>query len=228
MQLPEPYARQLPALLAQAFAEDLPDLTSAAVFGDDVRARAVLVAKAEGVLCGLPAFAAAFAFLDGDAEVEVAAGDGARARAGDVVARVSGSARCMMAAERTALNFVCRLSGVSTLTRRFVDALAGTRCAVMDTRKTTPGWRVLEKYAVRCGGGTNHRLGLFDTAMLKDTHIAAAGSITEGVGRIRERWGRPSPWWWSAPPWTTCGRRCARASSTCSSTTWTWRRCARP
>ena len=193
MRLPDPYARQLPPVLAQAFAEDLPDLTSAAVFGDEVRARAALVAKAEGVVCGVPAFAAAFAFLDAESEVEIAFDDGARVAPGDVVARVSGRARCMMAAERTALNLVCHLSGVSTLTRRFVDAVAGTRCAVMDTRKTTPGWRVLEKYAVRCGGGTNHRLGLFDTAMLKDTHIAAAGSITAGVERIRARWGEAVP-----------------------------------
>ena len=193
IQLPEPYGSHLPPLLAQAFAEDLPDLTSAAVFDEDDRAGAALVAKASGVLCGMPAFAAAFAFLDDGAEVEVLASDGSAVAAGDVPARVTGRARSMLAAERTALNFAARLSGIATTTRRFVDALAGTKCTVLDTRKTTPGWRALEKYAVRCGGGTNHRMGLFDTAMLKDTHIAAAGSITAGVTRIRERWGEAVP-----------------------------------
>ena len=191
--LAEPYATALPPLLAAAFAEDLPDLTGAAVFGPDDRTTAVLVAKKAGTLAGMPAFAAAFSFLDARCAVEASRGDGDRAAAGDEVARVTGPARAVLAAERTALNFATRLSGIATLTRAFVDAVAGTRCAILDTRKTTPGWRALEKHAVRCGGGRNHRMGLFDAAMLKDTHLAAAGSITAAVGKVRDRWGAGVP-----------------------------------
>ena len=187
--LPEPYASHLPQLLAAAFAEDLPDLTAPAVFTPDQRMTAVLIAKAAGVLCGVPAFAAAFSFLDPACEVGIERGDGAAVAPGDAIATVAGPAIAVLAAERTGLNFATHLSGVATLTRRFVDAVAGTGCTVLDTRKTTPGLRALEKHAVRCGGGTNHRLGLFDAAMLKDTHIDAAGSLTAAVQRVRARWG---------------------------------------
>ncbi|NCO69381.1 MAG: carboxylating nicotinate-nucleotide diphosphorylase [Acidobacteria bacterium] len=187
--LPEPYASHLPQLLAAAFAEDLPDLTAPAVFTPDQRMTAVLIAKAAGVLCGVPAFAAAFSFLDPACEVGIERGDGAAVAPGDAIATVAGPAIAVLAAERTGLNSATHLSGVATLTRRFVDAVAGTGCTVLDTRKTTPGLRALEKHAVRCGGGTNHRLGLFDAAMLKDTHIDAAGSLTAAVQRVRARWG---------------------------------------
>ena len=164
------------------------------MFGPDDTLTAVLVAKQPGVLCGMPAFAAAFEFLDAALpRSTLLRDDGDAARAGDEAARVRGPARAVLAAERTALNFATRLSGVATLTRRFVDAVAGTRCQVLDTRKTTPGWRALEKHAVRCGGGTNHRMGLYDAAMLKDTHLAAAGSLTAAVARVRERWGDGVP-----------------------------------
>ncbi len=119
--------------------------------------------------------------------------DGEEAVAGEIAARVGGPTRAILAAERTALNFATRLSGIATLTRRFVDAVAGHACRVLDTRKTTPGWRALEKHAVRCGGGTNHRRGLFDVAMLKDTHLAAAGSMSAAVAKVRERWGESVP-----------------------------------
>ena len=191
--LSEPYATHLPPLLAAAFAEDLPDLTGMAVFGPKDRITALLVAKRPGVLCGIPAFGAAFAFLDPGCEVEVERGEGTTARAGETAAVVRGPARAVLAAERTALNFATHLSGIATLTRQFVDALQGTRCRVLDTRKTTPGWRALEKHAVKCGGGTNHRMGLFDAAMLKDTHLAAAGTITAAVAKVRERWGEAIP-----------------------------------
>ncbi len=190
---PAPYATALPPLLAAAFAEDLPDLTGSAVFGPDDRTTAVLVAKKAGTLAGMPAFAAAFEFLDARCEVTLARGDGDRAAAGEEVARVAGPARAVLAAERTALNFATHLSGIATLTHAFVDAVAGTRCAILDTRKTTPGWRALEKHAVRCGGGTNHRMGLYDAAMLKDTHLAAAGSITAAVAKVRALWGAAVP-----------------------------------
>jgi nicotinate-nucleotide pyrophosphorylase (carboxylating) len=187
--LPEPYASVLPPLLAAALAEDLPDLTSTAIFAAQHRCRAVLLSKADGVLCGLPAFTAVFAFLDQSVETELSLADGATVRSGDRIARIAGSSRALLGGERTALNFARRLSGIATLTRRFVEAVAGTGCTVLDTRKTTPGWRRLEKHAVRCGGGTNHRMGLYDAAMIKDTHTAAAGSITAAVGKVRERWG---------------------------------------
>ena len=191
--LPEPYATHLPPLLAAAFSEDLPDLTGAAVFGADDRTTAVLLVKKAGVLAGVPAFIAAFEFLDQRCTVEPSHGDGDGVASGDQAAVVHGPARAVLAAERTALNFVTRLSGIATLTRRFVDAVAGTSCTVLDTRKTTPGWRALEKHAVRCGGGANHRMGLFDVAMLKDTHLAATGSITAAVAKVRERWGGSVP-----------------------------------
>jgi nicotinate-nucleotide pyrophosphorylase (carboxylating) len=191
--LPEPYADALPPLLAAAFVEDLPDLTGNALFSATDRARAELVAKKAGVLCGMPAFAAAFAFLDAGCAVELVRGDADALVEGETAARVSGPIRTIVAAERTALNFVTRLSGIATLTRRFVDTVAGTRCLILDTRKTTPGWRALEKHAVRSGGGTNHRMGLFDAAMLKDTHLAAAGSLAAAVAKVRERWGHSLP-----------------------------------
>ncbi|MFH1176528.1 MAG: carboxylating nicotinate-nucleotide diphosphorylase [Acidobacteriota bacterium] len=193
LQLPEPYASHLPPLLAAAFAEDLPDVTSQALFAPDERLTAILKAKQAGVMCGMPAFAAAFCFLDSACEVTILRDDGDEASAGEVVAHVAGRARAVLAAERTALNFAIRLSGVASLTARFVAAISGTSCQVLDTRKTTPGWRVLEKHAVRCGGGTNHRMGLFDAAMLKDTHLAAAPSLTAAVARVREHWGDGLP-----------------------------------
>lgn len=193
MAIPEPYATHLPRLLAAAFAEDLPDLTAPAVFEAGDRMRAELVAKADGVLAGVPAFAAAFTFLDPTCQVVGELADGDAVKPGLVVARVDGSARTILAAERTALNFIMRLSGTATLTRRFVLAVSGTGCQVLDTRKTTPGLRALEKHAVRCGGGSNHRMGLFDAAMLKDTHIDAAGSLSGAVHRVRRTWGGTVP-----------------------------------
>lgn len=191
--LQEPYASHLPQLLATAFAEDLPDITSLAVFGPDELTSAELMVKGAGVLCGVPAFAAAFRFLDPDTEVVLLLDDGMPAAPGTVAARVLGRCRSILASERTALNFATHLSGVATLTRRFVDAVAGTGCTVLDTRKTTPGLRALEKHAVRCGGGRNHRMGLYDAAMLKDTHLAAVGSLTGAVTKVRERWGEGLP-----------------------------------
>ena len=124
----EPYATHLPPLLAAAFAEDLPDITAAAVFAPDDRLSAVLVAKRPGVLAGMPAFAAAFAFLDPECEADLLFGDGDAVNVGTIVAHVGGRARAVLAAERTALNFACRLSGIATLTRAFADALIGTTC----------------------------------------------------------------------------------------------------
>ncbi|MGC8916765.1 MAG: carboxylating nicotinate-nucleotide diphosphorylase [Thermoanaerobaculum sp.] len=192
-ELSEPYASCLPPLVAMALAEDLPDVTGNAVFGQKAVARARILVKKAGVLAGVPAAAYVFRYLDPRCQLRILLNDGAAVAGGETVLEVSGSARALLAAERTALNFLMRLSGIATLTSRFVAELAGTGCRLLDTRKTTPGFRRLEKHAVRCGGGTNHRMGLYDAAMVKDTHIAACGGITQAVERVREQWGEGVP-----------------------------------
>jgi nicotinate-nucleotide pyrophosphorylase (carboxylating) len=172
-------------LIELAIAEDLGpgDATSLAVMPAGLDLRGRIVAKGEGVIAGLPVVAAVLARVDRALRLSILISDGERVRGGDLVAEVSGPARGMLSAERTALNFLQHLSGIATLTDRFVTAVAGTRAAILDTRKTHPGYRVLEKYAVRCGGGQNHRMGLHDMLLIKDNHIEAAGSITAAVQR---------------------------------------------
>jgi nicotinate-nucleotide pyrophosphorylase (carboxylating) len=166
------------ALVRDALAEDRGrgDATSAATITPGQRARGVIVAKGEIVIAGLALAAEAFRQLDPAAVFEVRWADGARVQSGEVVAAVTGDARALLEAERTALNFLQRLSGIATLTARFVDAAAGG-ITVLDTRKTTPGFRALEKYAVRCGGGTNHRQRLDDGILIKDNHKRLAGGV---------------------------------------------------
>jgi nicotinate-nucleotide pyrophosphorylase (carboxylating) len=161
-------------LILLAIEEDLGsgDVTSELTIPPGARARADVVVREKGVIAGLPLVAPVTREFDPDIRVELRSHDGAAMNPGDVVAVVSGPARAILSAERTVLNFLQRLSGVATLTRRFVDAVAGTRAAIFDTRKTTPGWRVLEKYAVTVGGGRNHRMGLFDQVLIKDNHRA--------------------------------------------------------
>jgi nicotinate-nucleotide pyrophosphorylase (carboxylating) len=173
-------------LVERALAEDLGegDVTSNALVAATLPGAAVLEAREALVVAGLPLAAEVFARLG--ASLDAAVSDGARVEPGAVLARVRGSARDLLAAERTALNFLQRLSGVATQTARFVDAVRGTSARIVDTRKTTPGWRALEKYAVRCGGGENHRTGLFDGVLIKDNHIAAVGSTGDAVKRARE------------------------------------------
>lgn len=145
-----------------------------------------LVARAPGVVAGLPVAAEVFAATSGGtATFEQRVEEGARVARGDVLAVVAGPTRALLTAERTALNLLCRMSGVATHTRRWADVLAGTKATVLDTRKTTPGLRALEKYAVRVGGGTNKRMGLYDVAMIKDNHKLAAGSITAAYRAVR-------------------------------------------
>jgi quinolinate synthase len=170
-------------LIDLAIAEDIGpgDATSEAVLPADLVARARIVAKAAGVVAGLPVAQAVFARVDARLRFEARVCDGMPVAPGDVVAEIEGPARGMLAAERTALNFLQHLSGVATLTRAFVDEVAGTNAVILDTRKTRPGYRVLEKYAVRMGGGQNHRFGLHDMVLIKDNHIAAAGSISAAV-----------------------------------------------
>lgn len=181
-------------LLARALEEDhaTRDVTAAAVVREDRPAEAVVVAKAPGVLAGLALAEPTFRLLDPEARVVSPHEDGARVKPGDVVLRVEGRARAILGAERTVLNLLGHLSGIATMTRRYVDAAAGSDAIVLDTRKTTPGLRRLEKYAVACGGGVPHRLDLEDGAMIKENHLYAAfghtgkDAIREAIRRCRE------------------------------------------
>jgi nicotinate-nucleotide pyrophosphorylase (carboxylating) len=169
--------------------EDLPgdDVTSAATIADTVRGVADFAAREPGVVAGLTLAAVVFHFVMGD-DVEIVdrLADGTRVRPGDVVMRVAGPVRGLLTAERTALNYASHLSGVATATAAWVEALAGTRARVLDTRKTLPGYRALQKYAVRCGGGVNHRFSLSDMAMVKDNHVVAAGGVVPAYRAVRE------------------------------------------
>ncbi len=145
------------------------------------RSEAVIVAKQDMVVAGVDCVREVYRAVDPALSVEVAAGDGVRVEDGHVLVRLRGSTRSLLVGERAALNFLGRLSGVATLTRRFVDAVSGTGARVIDTRKTTPGWRLLEKAAVRAGGGANHRIGLWDMVLVKDNHIDACGGVAEAA-----------------------------------------------
>jgi len=177
----------LGALVRLALAEDVGtgDITSLAVVEPSRRAIAVVLAKQSGVLSGVEPASEVVRAVDPEVAVKVEKQDGDVLGAGDQVMRLEGSARSILTLERTLLNFVQQLSGVATMTRRFVLAVQGTGVHITDTRKTTPGLRFLEKMAVQHGGGVNHRLGLYDAFMVKDNHIVAAGSITRAVERIR-------------------------------------------
>lgn len=183
------------ALIAirRALEEDLrygPDATSLATVPADARATARLASRSDGVVAGLPLIEMVLAeVLDTDADYSVTlhAADGDRVEAGEVVAEISAPTLGLLTAERTLLNLVCHLSGVATATRAWADEVAGTGCAVRDTRKTMPGLRLLQKYAVRCGGGVNHRLGLGDAVLVKDNHVVAAGGVVPALIAVRER-----------------------------------------
>jgi nicotinate-nucleotide pyrophosphorylase (carboxylating) len=172
--------------VAATLAEDLGgqgDITSAAVIPAGARFSGTMQSREAIVAAGLPVAEAFFRALDPEARIERLVEDGARAAAGTALLRVEGKARALLAAERSALNLVQHLSGVATLTRLYADAIAGTGAVLLDTRKTLPGLRVLEKYAVRMGGARNHRMGLWDAAMIKDNHVSVAGSVEEAVRR---------------------------------------------
>jgi len=185
-----PYAQaELHALVKSALDEDgaFNDLTTIATVVSDRHARGRLVARAPGVLCGVALALEAFRTLDPKVTMRVDSEDGARLKPGDSVLYLSGHARALLAAERVALNFMQRLSGVASITARYVDAVRGTRARILDTRKTTPGWRLLEKYAVRAGGGANHRLNLSTAVLIKDNHLAAVdGDVGLAVRRARD------------------------------------------
>jgi len=176
----------LDAFVAATLAEDLGqggDITSAAVIPAEARFTGVMDSRDPIVVAGLPIAEAFFRALDPDARIEAVVFDGERVAAGADLLRIEGSARALLTAERSALNTVQHLSGIATMTRAYVDAIAGTDATLLDTRKTIPGLRVLEKYATRMGGATNHRMGLWDAAMIKDNHVAVAGSVGEAVRR---------------------------------------------
>lgn len=182
-----PPRSELERIVALALAEDIGrgDATSRAIVDPGERGRATVSFRAPGVVCGLPVVAEVFRQIDRSTAVVVLVPEGTRLDAPAPVARIEGATLALLAGERVALNFVARLAAVATLTRRYVDAIAGTRARILDTRKTTPGLRSLEKYAVRVGGGRNHRLGLDDGILIKDNHLAFAGSIGEAVRRAR-------------------------------------------
>ena len=174
-------------LVKAALAEDLAggvDVTSVATISADAELQAEFVARESGVVVGIEMAQAVLTEV-GVAGIEVLVQEGAFVKAGDVLIRVSGNARAILLAERTALNFLGHLSGIATLTSQWVKAITGTNCKVRDTRKTTPGWRELEKFAVRMGGGTNHRMSLSDAALIKDNHIAAAGGVKAAFNAVR-------------------------------------------
>jgi nicotinate-nucleotide pyrophosphorylase (carboxylating) len=176
----------LEGFVRDTLAEDLGaggDVTSAAVIPEDARFEGVMDSRDPVTVAGLPLAAAFFRALDPAVEIAILADEGAQVAAGTALMRLRGKARAMLTAERSALNSVQHLSGIATLTRAYVDAIAGAGATVLDTRKTIPGLRVLEKYATRTGGATNHRMGLWDAAMIKDNHVAVAGDIGTAVAR---------------------------------------------
>lgn len=178
----------LDGFVRATLAEDLGeagDITSAAVIPADARFHGALVSRDEIAVAGLPIAAAFFRHLDPDVRIETLGADGDRATRGTVLMRIEGRARALLTAERSALNTLQHLSGIATLTRAYVDRIAGTGATLLDTRKTIPGLRLLEKYATRMGGATNHRMGLWDAAMIKDNHVAVAGGVGPAAARAK-------------------------------------------
>lgn len=184
---PLPHHLIAPAVAA-ALSEDLGlagDITTNATIPAERTAEAEFRARDQGIVAGLAIAAETFAQLSPAVIFQARTTDGARVGKGEVLANVSGPARAILTGERVALNYLGRLSGIATLTRRFANAVADTNARIIDTRKTTPGLRAFEKYAVRCGGGTNHRVGLFDAVLIKDNHIAVAGGVSQAIGAAR-------------------------------------------
>ena len=181
--------RAIRDLLEMALREDIGtgDITSESVIPDDAQAVGTIKAKSDGIIAGLDVAAEIFRMLDPGVNFRKLVSDGDRVHSGQELATAEGKARSILTAERTVLNFLQRLSGIATMTSEYVSAASGYSAKIIDTRKTTPGWRVLEKYAVRVGGGYNHRFGLYDAVLIKENHIAVAGGVAEAVARARER-----------------------------------------
>ncbi|NOX83999.1 MAG: carboxylating nicotinate-nucleotide diphosphorylase [Alphaproteobacteria bacterium] len=192
MSLPRLASHVIDDAVARALREDLGDagdITSAATIPANAVSRSLIAARQPGVIAGVDAVRAAFRQVDPAINVTVEAGDSARVEQGDVLISLDGPSRGVLSAERVALNFLGHLSGVATATAALVDAVAGTKAQITCTRKTTPGLRALEKYAVLCGGGRNHRFGLYDAVMIKDNHIAAAGGIAPALAAAKSALG---------------------------------------
>ncbi len=183
----EPIHPDILALIQRALEEDIGsgDITSNSIIPKDARVRGKIFTKEDGVIAGLEVAGQVYAYLDPDIRFQAKGIEGSLVKAGESFALVSGSARSLLTAERTALNFLGRMSGIATFTRRFVDAVAGTKAVILDTRKTAPGLRQLDKLAVRLGGGRNHRTGLYDMLLIKDNHIDFAGGLAEAVRLAR-------------------------------------------
>ena len=178
-------------LIRRALSEDLGelgDITSDSIFTENKTETFKLLAKDRGILCGQEVFKDVFKELDKDCKTEFYFHDGDVINVGNIVARVTGEVKTILKGERTALNFISHLSGISTKTNNFVEITEG-KLKILDTRKTIPGLRLLQKYAVKCGGGENHRIGLYDMILIKDNHIDAAGGITNAVNKVRAKWG---------------------------------------
>lgn len=183
------------AIVEGALAEDIGsgDLTTEGVLPDSQTARASFIANEVAVVAGLPLIGRIFALLDPKAVFSPQVEEGAMANRGRCLAEVHGDARALLRGERVALNFLQRLSGIATLTRRYVSRLEGTKTQIRDTRKTTPGLRLLERYAVRIGGGANHRMGLYDAILIKENHAELAGGVAAAFERVRRKYGRGRP-----------------------------------
>ena len=186
---------QIDAIIRNALVEDVGsgDVTTLNTVPADAILRGTLLVKADGVVAGLAVFQRVFKLVDARVEIDLQVADGESVQRGQIIATIDGPGQAILTGERLALNILQRMSGIATETRRYVDAVTGTQAVILDTRKTAPGLRVLDKLAVRLGGGQNHRFGLYDMAMIKDNHIAAVGSITEAVRRVRagDPLGRP-------------------------------------
>lgn len=177
----------LEQLIKAALAEDIGsgDITSRLLIPENQKGVAHIIANGTGILAGIKICGQVFKTVDRRIQYEPFYRDSSRFRRGAILARVAGPARSILTAERTALNFLCHLSGIATLTAKFVSRIKGSKAVILDTRKTTPGWRELEKYAVRCGGGKNHRMGLYDMVLIKDNHLTLVGSVTEALNRAK-------------------------------------------
>lgn len=181
--------KEIDHLIQLALKEDLNelgDVTSNLLLTSSDKGKAIIIAKQKGIIAGLPVVNQVFDKVDSRIKISNVVEEGASVNVSDIIAKINGPLRGILTAERTALNFLQRLSGIATRTSQFVEKVKGTSAKILDTRKTTPGLRVLEKYAVQVGGGANHRMGLFDMILIKENHIRAAGSLSEAVKRIKE------------------------------------------
>ncbi|MEW6196662.1 MAG: carboxylating nicotinate-nucleotide diphosphorylase [Bacteroidota bacterium] len=182
------YKKNFEKVISTALKEDIGkrDVTTDLLIPKKKKAAAYFIAKQDGIIAGLDAAKMVLKKMDKKIKWKNFVEDGAKVKAGTKIAEVRGSVRALLSGERTALNFLQRMSGIATLTSVYVEKISGTNAKILDTRKTVPGLRLFDKYAVKCGGGTNHRIGLFDMVMIKDNHIKAAGSITKAVNKIRK------------------------------------------